>query len=181
MEINFDEPIGKYFKLKDLIYSTTATDYGINNTPGVDGNHSQIVENLRALMDNVVDKIGDTYPDLIITSGFRCIELNTHSDIGGSKNSQHVWGQAADIQVPGLTTAQLYNWVHNNIKVWDQIVWEYPENGEKSWVHVSYSRWRDRRKTTLASNLDKFHNLYGGIRTGGNNQYQEEIGLAKIV
>jgi len=156
--INLDQPMGKYFKLKDLIYSDTAVKYEINNIPGIDGNQSQIIGSLEALMTNVVDKVGDEYPDLIITSAFRCVELNTHSEIKGSENSQHVWGEAADIQVPGLTSAQLYNWVHNHIKAWDQIVWEFPENNTGSWVHISYSRWRDRRKITLASNLDKFHN-----------------------
>mgnify|MGYP003640466803 FL=1 len=180
MAINIEEPIGKYFKLKHLIWSNTAKNYEINNMPGIDNSPSQteVIENLRGLMTNVVDKIINTHSDLIITSGYRCMALNSH--LGGSNTSQHVYGQAIDIQSPRLTTAELYNYIYNNIKGWDQLIWEYPEKGGRSWVHVSYSP-RNRRKTTLASNSDQYHNAYGGTRRGSSNNYQDGINLAKIV
>ncbi len=43
---------------------------------------------------------------IIINSGYRC---PTHNKaVGGASNSQHLYGRAADIVCPGLTTAQLY-------------------------------------------------------------------------
>ena len=148
--MNIEEPIGRHFKLKHLIYSNTAKNNSINNFPGVDSSPSQteVVENLRLLMRIVVDPIVDVYPDLIITSGYRCIALN--SRLGGSSTSQHVFGQAVDIQIPGLSTADVYNYIYYQVTGWDQLIWEYPERGGSSWVHVSYSS-RNRRKTTLAS------------------------------
>ena len=178
--MNIEEPIGRHFKLKHLIYSNTAKNNSINNFPGVDSSPSQteVVENLRSLMNVVVDPIVDVYPDLIITSGYRCIALN--SRLGGSSTSQHVFGQAVDIQIPGLSTADVYNYIYYQVTGWDQLIWEYPERGGSSWVHVSYSS-RNRRKTTLASKSSTYHNLYGGTRRGSSNQYQDGITDAKIV
>ena len=178
--MNIEEPIGRHFKLKHLIYSNTAKNNSINNFPGIDNSPSQteVIENLRSLMNVVVDPIVDIYPDLIITSGYRCMALN--SRLGGSNTSQHVFGQAVDIQIPGLSTADVYNYIYYQVTGWDQLIWEYPERGGSSWVHVSYSS-RNRRKTTLASKSSTYHNLYGGTRRGSSNQYQDGITDAKIV
>ena len=178
--MNIEEPIGKHFKLKHLIYSNTAKNKKINNFPGIDKTPSQteVVENLRKLMNIVIDPIVDLYPNLIITSAYRCVNLN--KAIGGSGTSQHCFGQAVDIQIPELTTAEVYNYIYYNISSWDQLIWEFPERGRRSWVHVSYSP-RNRRKTTLASNVLTYHDLYGGKRYGSTDQYQHDINNAKIV
>jgi zinc D-Ala-D-Ala carboxypeptidase len=179
MAINTEELIGKHFKLKHLIYSWEASKREINNMPGIDNSPSQtaVIENLRGLMTNVVDKIVDIYPNLIINSGYRCIKLN--EAIGGSSSSQHCYGQAVDIKVPGLLTAELYNYIYANVGGWDQLIWEFPEKGYKSWIHVSYG-YRKRRKSTLASIDDRFHNLYGGVRRGSEDQYQDISGQADL-
>ena len=117
---------------------------------------------------------------MVITSAYRCFELNTHPKLGGSTRSQHCYGQAIDIQVPGVNTAEIYNFIYGEIDGWDQLIWEYPEKGN-SWVHVSVQNQLNRRKTTLASNSDAFHNIYGGTRRGSGNQYQDGITTAQIV
>tara|TARA_Y100000592_G_C5453126_1_gene309813 strand:- start:754 stop:1296 length:543 start_codon:yes stop_codon:yes gene_type:complete len=180
MSITTDTMIGKFFRLKHLIWSNTAKNNGINNFPGVDSSPSQseIIANLEKLMINIIDPIVLEFPDLIISSGYRCKKLNDF--IGGSNTSQHMFGQAIDIQVPGVPTSDLYNYIFSNIKGWDQLIWEYPEKGKNSWVHVSYSS-QNRKKTTLASNDDVYHNLYNGERYGSTNQYQHGINNAKIV
>src|SRR6056297_2490042 len=63
------------------------------------------VEGLQALRDAVSKHRGrDTA--LTITSGFRCRRHN--SEIGGSKNSFHCLGMAADIDIPaGMTPDDL--------------------------------------------------------------------------
>ena len=180
--MDIEETIGKYFKLKHLIWSNGAKNRNLNNMPGIDGNPSQttIIENLRTLMSTCIDYIVDEYPDLIITSAYRSKELNQF--LGGSSTSQHCFGQAIDIQVPNLSTAELYNYIYYNGKIkWDQLIWEYPEKGNRSWIHISCSPSVNRRKTTLASNVATYHDLYGGIRRGGKSQYQDGITDAKIV
>ena len=90
--MNIEEPIGKYFKLKHLIWSNTAKNNGLNNMPGIDGNPSQtlVINSLKNLMNMVIDPIVDKHPDLIITSGYRCKKLNQF--LGGSSTSQHCFG-----------------------------------------------------------------------------------------
>ena len=180
MALNTNQKIGDYFQLKHLIWSDTAKNNGINNMPGVDGSPSQseIINNLKNLMINIIDPIVGTYPNLIINSGYRCIELNKR--LGGSNTSQHIFGQAVDIRVPNLTTAELYNYIYSNIKGWDQLIWEYPEKENGSWVHVSFGP-QNRKKTTLASSREEYHNLYNGTRYGSYNQYQHDITEAKLV
>ena len=180
MAINTEEPIGAHFLLKHLIWSNTAKNNSINNMPGVDGSPSQteVIENLRLLMVNIIDPIVNVYPDLIINSGYRCVELNKR--LGGSNTSQHIFGHAGYIRVPNLTTADLYNYIYTNVRGWDQLIWEYPERGNNSWVHVSYGP-QNRKVTTLASNREEYHNFYNGERYGNSNQYQHNITEAKLV
>lgn len=45
---------------------------------------------------------------VIITSGYRCPTYNKSKKVGGSKNSQHLYGKAADIFVYGLTPRQVH-------------------------------------------------------------------------
>ena len=72
-----------------------------------------------------------------ITSFFRCPELNTA--IGGSKTSQHCKGQAMDIDdVFGYkTNAEMYHYIKENLN-FDQLIWEFGDDENPAWVHVSY-------------------------------------------
>ena len=81
----------KYFTIKELCKSSTATLKRIDNTP-----NSEIVNNLEQLVDNILDPLREKYGKPIkVNSGFRCPELN--KIVGGSKTSQHLTGFAADI------------------------------------------------------------------------------------
>lgn len=45
---------------------------------------------------------------LVLSCGYRCPEHNR--DVGGVSNSQHIYGRAADVQVPdGMTVYELYD------------------------------------------------------------------------
>lgn len=45
---------------------------------------------------------------VIINSGHRCPEYNKR--VGGARNSQHVYGRAADFVVQGVDPAEVYAW-----------------------------------------------------------------------
>lgn len=157
-----DEPflnlqIGKHFTLKEYIYSDIANQFFINNFPGVDGSPSQseVIANLISLATNIIDIISDKYPKVVIKSGYRCLALNTK--MGGSPISQYIFGQAVDLQVPGVSSAILYNYIYDNVPTWDQLIWKFPENTQGSGVYVSWSNVKNRRKTTLASNVPSNH------------------------
>jgi zinc D-Ala-D-Ala carboxypeptidase len=83
---------------------------------------------------------------MIISSGFRCQELN--SRINGSPNSQHVLGQAADIEVLEVGNLELSDWIHHNLS-YDQLILEFhnPEKDPHSgWVHVSFNSKENRHE-----------------------------------
>ena len=46
---------------------------------------------------------------LIITSGYRTTSYNIK--VGGVSNSQHVFGNAADVYIPGVSVLDLYNYL----------------------------------------------------------------------
>lgn len=122
----------KYFTIKELISSSTATQHNINNTPT-----KEIEENLKALVDNILDPLREAYgKPIIVTSGYRCEQLNTL--LKGSKTSQHRFGQAADIKTVLDTPTEnkkLFDLVQKLNLPFDQLIDEYNFN----WVHVSYS------------------------------------------
>lgn len=135
---------------KDLCFSLTAENLGIDNTPDY---VSQV--NLSALIRYIVNPIFDHYPTACVTSGFRCPALN--KEIGGARNSQHTKGQAVDISIviPGKTIKEsiieLYEYVIDNLP-FDQLI-IYP-----TFIHISY-RTVNRRQEII----NKTPNIYKEI------------------
>ena len=72
-----------------------------------------------------------------INSFFRSPDLN--KAIGGSGKSQHCKGQAIDIDdtFGKATNAEMYNWIKENLD-FDQMIWEFGDDDNPNWVHVSY-------------------------------------------
>ena len=85
-----------------------------------------------------------------INSFFRCEELNTA--IGGSSKSQHCKGQAIDIDdtFGRASNAEMYEFIKNNLN-FDQLIWEFGDEENPAWVHVSYvSDEKNRNRCLLA-------------------------------
>lgn len=122
----------KYFSYEELTKSIIAKNKGIDNTP-----NTEIKKNLKALVDNILDPLREAYgKPITVTSGYRCPKLNTA--VKGAKNSQHVKGQAADINgVKDLRSEnkKLFNLVLKLKLPFDQLIDEYDYN----WVHISFS------------------------------------------
>lgn len=118
----------KYFTLKELTRSTTATAKGIDNTPT-----PEVEKNLTLLVENVLDPLREIYgKPITVNSGYRCPELN--KAVGGSKTSDHVKGFAADITGGSKEeNERLFNIIKHNFH-FKQLI---DEKGF-SWVHVSY-------------------------------------------
>ncbi len=125
--------------MAEMVRSNTATRKEIDNTP-----NPVAEENLRNLCKFVLQPLRDHLGVPIrINSGYRCSELN--EEIGGSKNSQHMEGRAADIDVPGYTPLEVANAIVELGLPFDQLIHEF-----RSWVHVSYDDDRDRRAQLTA-------------------------------
>lgn len=129
----------QYFTIDELYYSDTANKYNIDNTPT-----SEVITNLTRLVDNILDKARAHFGKPIhVNSGYRCPELN--EKIGGVKNSQHLKGEAADIELGSKTIEEnklLFDWIKSNCD-FDQLIWE--KGG--AWVHVSCKEVGNRNRT----------------------------------
>lgn len=72
-----------------------------------------------------------------VTSGCRCDSHNRN--VGGSKNSQHRMGKAADIKVQGVDPTEVYDQLDNVMQGWGGL------GLYESWVHVDVrdepARW----------------------------------------
>ena len=89
-----DQNFTPHFSLSEFVASRTARDHGINNTPP-----EEAVENLRALCVHTLEPLREALGlPIVITSGYRCKELN-HLLVNHSVKSQHMNGQAADFYV----------------------------------------------------------------------------------
>lgn len=125
--------LSKYFTLGDLSTRASASSYAVKDQNGLTS--AEIVGNLKHLSVNVLDKLKEQYPDMIITSGFR------------SKNegSDHDKGQAVDIQFTGRSNDEYYDiaqWLRDNTP-YKQILLEYAKKSNGSvvaWIHVAASR-----------------------------------------
>lgn len=144
--------ISPNFTLNEIIASSTASKYGINNTP----NAAQL-ECITKLVTTVLQPIRDAFgAPIIIDSGFRCPALN--KKVGGVANSDHRYGAAADIHTKSDSLA-------DNKKLWDliiklkdegkiscrQIIWEHgKKNVGPSWIHVSVNnKWNSKKNNQI--------------------------------
>lgn len=119
----------KYFTVKELSRSVTATQKGIDNTP-----NSEIIKNLEMLVDHILDPLREKYGKaIIVNSGYRCEALN--KAVGGSKTSQHRFGLAADITAKSKEeNKKLFNLILKLDLPFDQLI----DEKNYSWIHVSY-------------------------------------------
>ena len=123
----------KYFSIKELTKSETATKKGIDNTP----NAAQ-VKNLEALIDNLLDPIREQWGAAIyVTSGFRSVALN--KVVGGVANSHHLGGYAADLTVKSQAgNKALFDMIRRSKLKWTQLISENTTPQGCGWVHISY-------------------------------------------
>ena len=131
--------LSKNFSLEELVFSITANNHGINNTPNAEVNAA-----LKRLAVEVLQPIRDAWGQpIVVTSGYRCPRLN--AAVGGVKNSQHVLGQAADIKAAnpadnGKLFACIKKLVQQKKINVGQLIWEYGSKTNPRWVHVSLPR-----------------------------------------
>ena len=131
--------LSKNFSLEELVFSITANNQGINNTPNAEAKAA-----LKRLAVEVLQPIRDAWGQpIVISSGYRCPKLN--KVVGGVANSQHILGQAADIKATNpADNGKLFTCIkrlvqQGKIKT-GQLIWEYGTKKIPKWVHVSLPR-----------------------------------------
>ena len=151
------------FTLQEFTRSATAERIGFENKP-----NARHIKAMTALCVNVLEPVRawirrtPQYNDAIvkITSSYRNPRLNQL--VGGSKTSQHLKGEAADIEVlypylpNGKQMAPLipfdtFQMIRASKIEFDQMILEFNE-----WVHISYrSDGRPQRRQVLVAYRDK--------------------------
>ena len=122
----------KYFTIKELCASATATRLGIKNEPT-----KAALLNLESLVLNILDPLRAAWGGAIkVTSGYRSAALN--KAVKGSNTSAHRYGYAADI-VPAdgrisVFKAFVVKWLKDNEISFDQYI---DEVDGSEWVHIA--------------------------------------------
>ena len=124
------------FVLREFTRSDVAKARGIENTPDFEE-----VDHLKELVTDFVQPLRTAWGrPLVISSGYRCKELNTA--VGGVYNSAHMRGYAADIQVVGDMSlfyefvGFVTDWVKRERVMFDQLIVEESDGGKVKWLHV---------------------------------------------
>lgn len=139
--------ISEHLDLAEIIRSETAKRYGISNMPT-----PEHLENFKKLAENVFEKIRNHFRCPIhISSGYRSKELNAKTP-GSSLTSQHSTGEAIDIDMDGsangVTNKMVFDYIKDNLE-FDQLIWEFGNDNQPDWVHVSYESTGKQRKQIL--------------------------------
>ena len=144
-------PVTMHFTIEEMYASDTAKRLGIDNKPT-----TQKMINLVYLCAFVLEPLRVAMGKPIrISSGYRCERLN--KAVGGVYNSQHLKGQAADIDIQGDMEfgRKIFGYIRDHLP-FDQLIWEHNPKTGLYWVHVSYvfpDFGKNRRK--VINNLEK--------------------------
>ena len=167
------ENISKNITYAEAIHSQTAKRKGIDNTP----NPTQ-VENMKLTAEKIFQPLREwVCKPIKINSFFRSPELNTV--IGGSAKSQHCKGQALDIddRFGHVSNAEMYNWIKENLN-YDQMIWEFGDDKNPNWVHVSYVNDEDNRNRCLKAYKEKGKTWYPIIGDVVLSNYDTQYDIA---
>ena len=139
--------LSKNFTLSEFTKSQTALRKGLDNSMP-----EEHLEAAKLLAEHVLQPVRDHFGITSINSGYRGEALN--KAVGGSAKSQHCKGQAADIEVPGVSTFEVAKWIERHTD-FDQVILEFYTPGipDSGWVHVTYNTEGNRKKSLTASKV----------------------------
>jgi len=120
------------------------------------------IANLREIAEHIFQPVRDHFGvPIYVSSGYRSPKLNRV--IGGSVTSQHVRGQALDLDADvfgKISNADIFKYIKENLD-FDQLIWEQGTDLSPAWVHVSYvSERENRRRVHKASRSEKGEVIY---------------------
>jgi len=149
--------ISTHISYKESVRSNTATKLGISNIPS-----EEILEEMKITAYKVFEPLRRWVEGPIrVNSFYRSEDLNRA--VGGSGSSQHCKGQALDLDdtFGCKTNAEMFKYIKENIE-FDQLIWEFGDDENPDWVHVSYTEHRKNRGRILKA-----------IRKNGRTRYLE--------
>lgn len=144
------ERISEHISYKEGTRSVTALRLGIDNTPD-----TYQFTNMQVVAENIFEPLRNWVRGPIkINSFLRVPDLN--KAIGGSESSQHCQGRAIDIDdsYGHKTNAEMFEYIKKHLD-FDQMIWEFGDDNNPDWVHVSYvSPDRNRGRCLRAERID---------------------------
>lgn len=121
----------------------TLAELTVTNRPLANVPTDKEREALRKLAVNVLQPLREAIgKPIVVSSGYRSDAVNRA--VGGTATSQHRFGEAADITVPGMSAQELARKIVDLRLPFDQVIQEFGR-----WVHVSYGP-RNRRQVLTA-------------------------------
>ena len=150
--------ISENFTIREVGKSSTAVREGIDNTPT-----EEVIQRATVLADNVLEKVREHFgipyspgswfrceilEKLITRNGFGrwCANRNIPKDADAwaeyFPRKSHPKGEAADIEVPGVSNQDLFDWIKENCE-FDQLIME---GGPDGWIHVSCKKTGNRNE-----------------------------------
>ena len=130
------ENISPHCTYKQATQSQTATRLGLTNEPG----HKELTA-MKLVAAACYEPAVAHFGPIPISSFFRSHKVN--AAIGGALTSQHIDGEAMDLDL-GNQNTNLLKWLRANTP-FDQIISEYEDShGVPSWVHVSHKATGNR-------------------------------------
>lgn len=136
----------KNFSLAELVRSDRAIREQIPNDPT-----PLHKANLAALAWRILQPLRDALGVPIkVTSGYRSPLLNSKTP-GSSTTSQHSAGEAADLV--SADNAAMFDYIRKHLP-FDQLIWEFGDDHNPDWVHVSYRRQKRRKQVLRARRVN---------------------------
>ena len=133
--------LSKNLSLAEMLNSQTAKRLGIKNEAPIEH-----INNMQVLAIRIFQPIRDHFgKSILISSGYRSLALN--KAVGGSLTSQHSLGQAMDIDNDNTSVknVDIFNYIKDNLD-FDQLIWEFGNDKNPDWVHVSYNQNRQKQR-----------------------------------
>lgn len=155
---NKPKKLSKNLSFNEGVYSATAQKYGMGNKPSCCA-----IRNMIMAAESLFQPLREWHGQPIkVTSMYRSAALNKR--LGSSSRSQHRFGEdtgliegAIDLDMDffnnGMTNAEAYHWLRGNVE-YDQLIWEYGNDDNPDWVHVSF-RYAANRKQSLRTMRDE--------------------------
>ena len=144
--------ISENISYKEAVRSETAKRLGISNKP-----KKEHIENMELIAEKIFQPLREWVEHPIrINSFYRSEELN--SRIGGAISSAHKEGLAIDLDsLGGKTNLEMLHYIKDHLD-FDILINEYPnEEGEPKWIHVSWSKKKNRKQVLEIKRKGKYY------------------------
>lgn len=140
--------LSRHLDLDEVIKSASALKLGVSNAPTPE--HE---ENLKAIAGAIFEPLRVNFgKPIYVSSGYRSEAVNAALGETAARKSQHLTGEALDLdqdgQDTGVSNREVFLWIRDNLP-FDQLIWEFGDDTNPQWVHVSYTQDRPRRGEVL--------------------------------